>query len=155
MANKLDEAQLLSVAEKLGRSLKGGEVIELIGDVGSGKTTFTKGLARGLGVEDNIQSPSFTISRVYDKARDGLRLAHYDFYRLSSAGVMRQELYETVHDSKTVTVIEWGDIVQDILPSNRLTVNISIVDDDHRSIKLNTIGDLKSRYGRDDDDIVD
>ena len=95
----------------------------MIGDVGAGKTTLTKAIAVGLGVSEDVQSPSFTISRVYP-VRDGLRLVHYDFYRLSDAGIMKQELDEVFRDQTTITVVEWGNIVSDILPVDRLTLTI-------------------------------
>ena len=104
------ENETRALGERLGALLRGGETIELVGDVGAGKTTFVKGLALGLGIDEDVQSPSFTISRLYD-ARDNLRLAHYDFYRLTNAGIMADELTETTQDSATVTVIEWADIV--------------------------------------------
>ncbi|HWT40783.1 MAG TPA: tRNA (adenosine(37)-N6)-threonylcarbamoyltransferase complex ATPase subunit type 1 TsaE [Dongiaceae bacterium] len=116
-----NETETKALAETIGRSLKGGEVFELVGDVGAGKTTFVKGLARGLLVHDDVQSPSFTISRVYD-ARDGLQLAHYDFYRLQEPGIMADELREVVHDPTTVTVIEWAAIVEGVLPETRYTI---------------------------------
>lgn len=125
--------------EKLGRLLHGGEVIELVGDVGSGKTTLTKGIAEGLGVDEDVQSPSFTISRVYE-ARDDLHLAHYDFYRLSEAGLMKNDLDEVVHDTKTVTVIEWAEIVADVLPSDRLSLEIVATSENSRHITLRAHG---------------
>lgn len=109
------------LAKQLGTGCKGGEVFELVGDVGTGKTTFTKGLALGLGVTDDVQSPSFTISRVY-KARDGLELHHYDLYRLAEPGIIQYDVAESVGDPKIVTVIEWGETVQGILPHGRTTV---------------------------------
>lgn len=115
------EAETQELARKIGALLKGGEVIELVGDVGAGKTTFVKGLAKGLAIEEDVQSPSFTISRVYD-ARDKLRLAHYDFYRLSDAGIMKDELTEMIQDPEVITVIEWADIVEGVLPKSRLTI---------------------------------
>jgi tRNA threonylcarbamoyladenosine biosynthesis protein TsaE len=118
-----NEQEMRSFGERLARLLRGGEVIELVGDVGSGKTTFTKGLAHGLGVTEDVQSPSFTISRVYNAAHD-VTLAHYDFYRLQEAGIMGQELQETILNQQTVTVIEWGGIVEGVLPIDRLTLSI-------------------------------
>jgi len=115
------EQETRQLGEKLGRLLVGGEVLELVGDVGAGKTTFVKGLARGLLIDEDVQSPSFTISRLYD-ARDDLRLAHYDFYRLSDAGIMADELTETTQDPQTITVIEWADIVEGILPDSRIRI---------------------------------
>jgi tRNA threonylcarbamoyladenosine biosynthesis protein TsaE len=118
------ENEMKDFGHKLGRLLKGGEVIELIGDVGAGKTTFVKGLARGLSIDEDVQSPSFTISRVYD-GRDNLQLAHYDFYRLADAGIMANELSEVTKDSGVVTVIEWADVVENVLPENRISIRIT------------------------------
>lgn len=118
---------------RLGTCLKGGECLELIGDVGAGKTTFVKGLAAGLTVDDDVQSPSFTISRTYD-ARDGLRLAHYDFYRLTDPGILADELHEAAGQKDTVTVIEWADIVQGVLPEDRLTIRLTAVSENEREV---------------------
>jgi tRNA threonylcarbamoyladenosine biosynthesis protein TsaE len=117
------ENEMKAFGARLASLLKGGEVIELVGDVGAGKTTLTKGIAAGLGVDEDVQSPSFTISRVYS-ANDGLTLAHYDFYRLHAAGIMGDELKETILNQQTITVIEWGGIVEGALPHDRLTLTI-------------------------------
>lgn len=111
------------LAAKLGGLLRGGEVIELVGDVGAGKTTFVRGLAGGMGITEPIQSPSFTINRVYD-AQNGIKLVHYDFYRLNDPGIMSDELTETLEDEKAVVVVEWADSVIDVLPQDRLVLNI-------------------------------
>ena len=132
--------QMISLGESIGRLLNGGEVIELLGDVGAGKTTLVKGIAVGLGVDDTVQSPSFTICRVYD-ARDGLILAHYDFYRLDKAGIMIDELGERLGDSGVVTVIEWGGIVEGVLPDDRLTINIKTVDENVRQVEFRAGGE--------------
>ncbi len=113
----------------------GGEIIELIGDVGSGKTTLTKGIAIGLGVTENVQSPSFTINRVY-AGRDDIMLSHYDFYRLNNAGIMADELQEVTSDLKTVTVIEWGGLVEGVLPIDRLSIRITSPTEDTRQLEL-------------------
>lgn len=131
--------EMKQFGEKLGQSLKGGEVIELIGDIGAGKTTFTKGLAAGLKVDDDVQSPTFTISRVYD-ARDGLELVHYDFYRLAEPGVLKMEIEESVHRPDAVTVIEWGGIIEGVLPADRLTLTITAVADTERTINIKASG---------------
>ena len=119
----------------LGSLLQGGEVIELAGDVGAGKTTFVKGIAEGLAITEAVQSPSFTISRVYD-GRDGLILAHYDFYRLGDAGIMADELHEAVLDPQTVTVIEWAEIVEGVLPSERLRIQFSSPSENERELDI-------------------
>ncbi len=123
------------LAEKIGLTLKGGEVFQLIGDVGAGKTTFVKGLAAGLKVSDEVQSPSFTISRVYD-ARDGLVLAHYDFYRLQDPGIMANELQEASRDPQTITVIEWADAVEGVLPKGHFTLSFQSPTETTRQITL-------------------
>jgi len=83
-----------------------------------------------------VQSPSFTISRVYD-ARDGLLLSHYDFYRLSDAGIMANELKETTQDPTAVTVIEWADIVDGVLPETRLLIEFAAPTETTRNLTLN------------------
>jgi tRNA threonylcarbamoyladenosine biosynthesis protein TsaE len=111
------------IAETVGRSLHGGEVIELVSDLGGGKTTFTRGLVRALGSEDTVSSPTFTISRVYTAGK--LEVHHFDFYRLHEAGIIANELAEIASDPQTIIVVEWADVVQHVLPKRRLTVTIS------------------------------
>ncbi|HBO64440.1 TPA: tRNA (adenosine(37)-N6)-threonylcarbamoyltransferase complex ATPase subunit type 1 TsaE [Candidatus Saccharibacteria bacterium] len=129
------ETELKRIGAILAASFKGGEVVQLIGDVGAGKTTFTKGLALGLSVKGDVQSPSFTISRVYD-ARDGLQLAHYDFYRLQDPGILTAELQEVVHDPTTITVIEWADIVEGVLPDTHVSISFTAPSETTRTITL-------------------
>jgi tRNA threonylcarbamoyladenosine biosynthesis protein TsaE len=132
------ESEMKTLGAALGGLLVGGEVIELVGDVGAGKTTFTKGLALGLGVDETVQSPSFTISRVYTTGSD-LLLAHYDFYRLHDAGIMADELQETISDPRTITVVEWAGIIEGVLPEQRLTVSITSPSETVRRVEV--IGD--------------
>jgi len=131
--------EMLQFGKTLGALLHGGEVIELIGDVGAGKTTFTKGLAAGLGVVGDVQSPTFTISRIYP-ARDNLELAHYDFYRLHHPGVLKIEIEQTVHDAGMITVIEWGDIIEGVLPEERMRITLSAPSETVREIDIETHG---------------
>lgn len=124
---------MISFGQELGNSLKGGEVIELIGDVGAGKTTFTKGLAKSLGITDEIQSPTFTISRVYEGAKNNL--VHYDFYRLNDAGIMAIEMQDVIDDPNNITVIEWGEPVREVLPKKYITVKIKIISENIREVE--------------------
>lgn len=124
---------MISFSQELGNSLKGGEVIELIGDVGAGKTTFTKGLAKSLGITDEIQSPTFTISRVYEGAKNNL--VHYDFYRLNDAGIMAIEMQDVIDDPNNITVIEWGEPVREVLPKKYITVKIKIISENIREVE--------------------
>lgn len=136
--------------QSIGSKLEGGEVIELIGDIGTGKTTFTKGLAVGLEIDEPVQSPTFTISRVYS-ARDNLSLCHYDFYRLGDAGIMAEDINESIQDKNTVTVVEWSDAVSDVLPVDRLQIYIQTTKEDQRQLTFKAggkasqkiLGDLK------------
>jgi tRNA threonylcarbamoyladenosine biosynthesis protein TsaE len=120
------------LGELLGSKLRGGEVIELVSDLGGGKTTFTRGLVRSTGSSDKVASPTFTLSREYNAPN--FTVAHFDFYRLGEAGIVGDELAEVIGDPAYVTVVEWGDIVHDILPKERLTVRISQTADDIRSV---------------------
>lgn len=120
---------------QIGERCTGGEVIELVGDIGAGKTTFTKGLAEGMGIDEEVQSPTFTISRVY-QTEQNIILAHYDFYRLSDPGIMRDELAESVNDPQTVTVIEWATAVKDVLPKDTLTISFETLMGEQREVTL-------------------
>jgi tRNA threonylcarbamoyladenosine biosynthesis protein TsaE len=134
-----NEAAMKAIGARLGALLRGGEVIELVGDVGSGKTTLTKGIAAGLDIQEDVQSPSFTISRVYETP-SGLRVSHYDFYRLLDAGIMADELYETLHDPSGITIIEWAAIVRGVLPDDRLTIHLTSPKEDVRRLACNAGG---------------
>lgn len=135
----MNENELRELGERIGKSVQGGQVIELIGDVGAGKTTLTRAIARGMDITDEIHSPTFTIKNMYD-GRDNLRLVHYDFYRLHEAGLMSDELAEAVSDENAVVVIEWGDIVADVLPADRITVTIAPTSEDAREIMIASKG---------------
>lgn len=112
----------MRLAAGVGRKLRGGEVIELVSDLGGGKTTVVRGLAEGAGSQDTVSSPSFTLMNQYQAG--ALTIYHFDFYRLHEAGVMRAELDEVLGDKQAVVVVEWADVVRDVLPTDRLTVRI-------------------------------
>ncbi|NCU37786.1 tRNA (adenosine(37)-N6)-threonylcarbamoyltransferase complex ATPase subunit type 1 TsaE [Candidatus Saccharibacteria bacterium] len=139
IVNSADEMVLFGI--KLGFLLHGGETIELIGDVGAGKTTFTKGIAKGLAVDEDVQSPTFTISRVYN-ARDNLRLVHYDFYRLTDAGILNDELHESIADPFVITVLEWASIVSGALQADILSIKIVSPDETTRRITIEAKGSI-------------
>lgn len=126
------------LGEAIGRSVSGSEVLELVGDIGAGKTTLTKGIAQALGINEPVQSPTFTISRVYDSPR-GLRLAHYDFYRLGEAGIMGDEIREAADDD-SVVVVEWAGAVDDDLPKDRLVVKITTISEEERLVEFHPGG---------------
>ena len=114
---------------------EGSHIIELIGDVGVGKTTFVRGLAKGLGIKEPVSSPSFTISKSY-ACPDGRTLVHYDFYRLNEPGLMSDELKEDLKNNNNIIIIEWSDFVKDILPKKHIIVNIKYNDDGSREMEV-------------------
>ncbi len=126
------EAEMLDYGKKLGETLKAPIVLELLGDVGAGKTTLTRGIAKGLKIKSEVTSPSFTLSKEYDGEK--YRLVHYDFYRLTDPGIMSEDLAEAINDPKTITIIEWGQSIQDVLPKDHKIVEIKYIDENTREV---------------------
>jgi tRNA threonylcarbamoyladenosine biosynthesis protein TsaE len=124
----------VALAAKIGQRLKGGEVIELVSDLGGGKTAFVRGLAQGMGSQDTVSSPSFTLRNEY-RAGD-LTLYHFDFYRLAEPGILRDELAEMLADPQAIVVVEWADVVADVLPADRLTVHIRATGENTRELNF-------------------
>lgn len=120
----------------LGSLLKPPAVIELWSDLGGGKTTFVRGLARGFGSHDRVSSPTFTLNKIY-KAEDS-EIHHFDFYRLSDPGVVSDQLEESLQNDRVITVVEWSDIVRGVLPAARLVIEFQPVQDnpDERNITI-------------------
>lgn len=129
-----DLRDTLRLGATIGNHLRGGEVIELIGDLGSGKTALVRGIARGLGIDHEVSSPSFTITNLYQG--DKLSISHYDFYRLHEAGVVLEELKESISDPNNVTIIEWSEVVSRILPSSRIQIKCSTTGENSRVFKI-------------------
>jgi tRNA threonylcarbamoyladenosine biosynthesis protein TsaE len=128
------EAEMINLGRQIAAKLKLPITLELIGDVGAGKTTLTKGIAKGFGISEEVNSPSFTISKHYSS--DGAELVHYDFYRLSDPGLMSEDLEESISSPNTLTIVEWAETVANILPENRITIKITANDDDSREVNI-------------------
>lgn len=126
------------LASMLARHVAEGDVIILSGDLGAGKTTFTQGLGRALGITEAIQSPTFTLMRQYDSRP---RLLHLDIYRLESVNeVLDLGLHELLDDG-AFAVVEWGDVVAPTLATSYLEVRFEIGDgDDDRRLTLRVVG---------------
>jgi len=124
-------AATIRLGQTIGARLKGGDVIELKGDVGSGKTTLTQGIVQGLGFSGEVPSPTFTLSRSYPLG-SGLSLHHFDFYRLAGHDVVTEELSEALEDPQAIAVIEWPGHGQAELPARRLRVTIEATAEEHR-----------------------
>ena len=127
------EQEMLDAGRAMADKVSGA--IELIGDVGVGKTTFVRGLAEGLGIKEPVTSPSFTISKAY-ALPDGRTLVHYDFYRLNDPGLLSEDLVENLANPKNIVVIEWSDSVKDVLPENHIIINIKYNDDGSRELEV-------------------
>lgn len=128
----------------MGKLLKGGEVIELRSDLGGGKTTFVKGMARGAGSKNKVTSPTFTLSRIYQTPK--FIINHFDFYRLDDAGILADHLAESVNQNRAVTVVEWADIVNNVLPESRLSIGLQPLagSSEERRISINYPENMRS-----------
>lgn len=132
--NSSSYVETINLASKIGRNLKGGEVIELVSDLGGGKTAFVTGLAKGAGISDQVSSPSFTINQIYQS--NEITINHYDLYRLSDPGIMKNEIIESMEDRTSILILEWGGSVSDILPKERLTIEIRPTGENTRNFSL-------------------
>ena len=118
----LREQDTYDLGKKLGENCKPGDIILLNGDLGVGKTVFTKGFGKGLGIEEPISSPTFTIMQIYEQGR--LPLYHFDVYRIADPEEMDEIGYEDYFFGKGVCLIEWAELIYDILPPQYKKVTI-------------------------------
>ncbi len=109
--------------ESLGRKAEPGQIYTLIGDLGTGKTVFTQGFAEGMGVKEYVNSPTFTILQVYEDGR--LPLYHFDVYRIEEPEEMEEIGYEDYFFGDGVTLIEWADIIGELIPEDAVRIEIS------------------------------
>ena len=128
------------IGKKIGQEAQPGQVICLYGDLGVGKTVFTKGLADGLGITEPIQSPTFTIVREYEEGR--LQLYHFDVYRIGDIEEMDEIGYEDYFYGNGVCLIEWADLIRELLPeeTGRITIEKDLEKGfDYRKIRIDGI----------------
>jgi len=107
---------------EVGKKAKQGQVFTLVGDLGVGKTVFTQGLARGLEIEEPISSPTFTIVQVYDEGR--VPFYHFDVYRIGDISEMDEIGFEDYVYGDGVSLIEWANLIEEILPEERVAITI-------------------------------
>lgn len=135
----LSAEETSKIGERLGKLVGIGNIICLSGDLGAGKTAFTKGIAKGLGVVDYVTSPTYTIINEYEGR---LPLYHFDVYRLNDVEEMYELGYEEYFFGDGVVVLEWADIVKEIIPKERLWITIlNSKGDDSREIILEATGE--------------
>ena len=130
--------------KKLGMEAQAGQVYCLNGDLGVGKTVFTKGLAAGLGITEPVSSPTFTIVQVYDEGR--LPFYHFDVYRIGDVEEMEEIGFDEYIFGEGVCLIEWANLIEEILPPHYQTVRIEKVLEkgfDYRMITIEAEGELQ------------
>ena len=110
------------LGKKIGSHAKAGEVYTLVGDLGVGKTVFTQGFADGLGITEPISSPTFTIVQVYEEGR--LPFYHFDVYRIGDIEEMEEIGYDDYFFGEGICLIEWAELIKEILPENRISITI-------------------------------
>lgn len=138
--NSVEQTTQLGI--NLGRLLNAGDIVCLTGDLGTGKTHITKGIARGLNIDDNITSPTFTIVNEYDSGR--LKLNHFDVYRVSDPDEVYAIGFDDYIFSDAVSVIEWANYIEEILPEDLLHIRIEkdlSKGEDYRKITITPYGE--------------
>ncbi len=121
------------IAEKLALKLKEGDLIALYGDLGSGKTCFAKGLARGLDVKQNVTSTSFSIVNEYSGK---FSVFHIDFYRLDNKAEIEDTGWLDYLNYNGIVIVEWAERVKNLLPKDRIDVYFEVLDDDTRRLEI-------------------
>ena len=133
-----------ALGKRLGAEAKPGDVYTLVGDLGVGKTVFTQGIAEGLGITEPVSSPTFTIVQVYEEGR--MPFYHFDVYRIGDIEEMDEIGYEDYFYGEGVCLIEWANLIEEILPPHYQTVRIEKVLEkgfDYRMITIEAEGELQ------------
>jgi tRNA threonylcarbamoyladenosine biosynthesis protein TsaE len=122
-----------ALGEELGKTLVPGSIVSLSGDLGSGKTLLTRGIARGMGIQDDITSPSFSLLEEYEGDPP---LFHFDLYRISGPMELENLFFEEYWDSGGISVIEWPERCGSSIPEHAITVTMEYLDDTKRKIRI-------------------
>ena len=147
IAETFGEKETFELAKSLAEKAQKGEIYALIGDLGVGKTAFAKGFAKGLGIDEPIVSPTFTFVQMYSEGR--LPLYHFDVYRIGDVSEMDEIGYEDCFYGEGVSLVEWADLVEEILPED--TIRVTIKKDlskgvDYRKIVIESHKDEDHRH---------
>ena len=132
------EKETQKLAVNFAKTLKGGETIGLIGDLGAGKTAFVKGLAKGLGIKKAITSPTFVVMKIYPVKHPTIKhLVHVDAYRVKTARSLTViGLEDYIKSNDSVVVIEWADLVNEILPKKKILIKFNHIKEKIRNINI-------------------
>ncbi len=131
------DAMTLQIGEDLGRKLKKGSVVSLRGSLGAGKTVLAKGIAKAIGIKEAIVSPTFTIVQEYDGS--SMKMYHLDLYRLSGEDEFESMGGEEFLYPDGITLIEWSEKIEDMLPEDTVYISITINEDQSRNIEIEGI----------------
>lgn len=126
--------ETIEFAKEIGSRLKKGDIVAYTGGLGAGKTTFTRGLAMGLGMEDNVTSPTFSLVNEYH-SKD-ISLYHFDMYRIMGADDLETTGFYDYSTDDSVFAIEWSENISEELPDNAVIINIERIDDNTRRITV-------------------
>jgi tRNA threonylcarbamoyladenosine biosynthesis protein TsaE len=132
------EEETRALAEELGKNAVRGSVFALTGELGAGKTIIAKGVARGMGITDEITSPTFTLMEIYEAP---VPLYHFDLYRINREEELDQLFFEEYWEGDGVSVIEWADRAPGRLPDGRVSITIGYIDETSRSVTIEYPGD--------------
>lgn len=128
-------AETQAFAETLGRQMKKGTCIAFAGSMGAGKTTFTRGLAKGMGLPDEVSSPTFALVNEYH-GEGAVSMYHFDMYRVTSPEALETTGFWDYPLEDAVFVIEWAENIADAIPADAVRITITRIDDDTRSITV-------------------
>jgi len=127
------EEETRKVAEDFAKILKAGDIVLLNGDLGAGKTTFTRFILHSRGVKEIVNSPTFSILKTYE---GDITFHHFDTYRIGTDEAIEAGFDEVLDDRDSIILIEWSENIAPLLPKNRIVVNIRLIDGDKREIEI-------------------
>ena len=133
------EKDTYKLAKMFEEKLHGGEVVVLNGDLGAGKTTFTKGLCKALGITENVTSPTFTLMNIYKSGR--LNLYHFVMYRIEDESEALELGLDEFFNSNGVCMIEWAENIRNMIPKNHITINITKLGENSREFEFLGMGE--------------
>lgn len=129
--------ETISIAEKIGKLLRAGDCIAYYGDLGAGKTTFTRGIAKGLGLPDEVSSPTFAIVNEYH-GKGSISLYHFDMYRIESSDELETTGFYDYPMEESIFAVEWSENIEDVFPKDVIRIKMERVSDDTRKITIET-----------------